>query len=203
MKNQRRFSNFSRSTECYFAIVGISIFGEFLSSWSTESCILVIDGILYRRDRRNSYFRDRRIKWSNQAIDESSDRRIKRSIVSITLKIRDREFSRNWNSGIPGKKRRKKKNSHSNKPNTEHQGPVQGLVFLILLGASLKKNVNTKPQEGQKKIPILHCTLVLVGKGTLLELARVSMLPCCAHAEKKDQKYTSLMWKWHERYLVP
>ena len=57
--------------------------------------------------------------------------------------------------------------------------------FLILLGASLKKNVNTKPQEGQKKIPILHCTLVLVGKGTLLELARVSMLPCCAHAEKK------------------
>ena len=157
--------------------------------------VFVIDGIfyprdrrnLYRRDRRNSYFRDRRIKWSNQAIDESSDRRIKRSIVSITLKIRDQEFSRNWNSGIPGKKRRKKKNSHSNKPNTEHQGPVQGLVFLILLGASLKKNVNTKPQEGQKKIPILHCTLVLVGKGALLELARVSMLPCCAHAEKKTR----------------
>ena len=187
MKNQRRFSNFSRSTECYFAIVGISIFGEFLSSWSTESCILVIDGILYRRDRRNSYFRDRRIKWSNQAIDESSDRRIKRSIVSITLKIRDREFSRNWNSGIPGKKRRKRKKFPFQQAQNGAPRTCSRPCFLILLGASLKKNVNTKPQEGQKKIPILHCTLVLVGKGTLLELARVSMLPCCAHAEKKTR----------------
>ena len=93
------------------------------------------------------------------------------------------------------KEKEEKKNSHSNKANTEHQGPAQGLVLLMLLGASLKKNVNTKPhvntkpQEGQKKIPILHCTLVLVGKGTLLELARVSMLPCCAHAEKRPEVY--------------
>ena len=48
------------------------------------------------------------------------------------------------------KREGREKNSHSNKPKTEHQGPVQGLVFLILLGASLKKNVNPKPQEGQK-----------------------------------------------------
>ena len=122
MKNQRGFSNFSRSTECLS-----SRSSEFLSSGnfyprdrrncsssrSTELFIFVIDGILYRRDRRNFYFRDRRIKRYNQAIDESSDRRIKRSIVCITLKISDREFSRIWNSGIPGKKEkvRKKKNS--------------------------------------------------------------------------------------------
>ncbi len=90
--------------------------------------VFVIDGILYPRDRRNFvssrlmeflFLRstnqviessDRQIKRSmNQAIDESSKQRIKRSIVSITLKIRDREFSRNWNSGIPGKRSENKK----------------------------------------------------------------------------------------------
>ena len=125
MKNQRRFSNFSRSTECYFAIVGISMIDGICyprdrrncsSSRSTELFIFVIDGILYRRDRRNFYFRDRRIKRYNQAIDESSDRRIKRSIVCITLKIRDREFSRIWNSGIPGKKEKVRKKKIPNTP---------------------------------------------------------------------------------------
>ena len=156
MKNQWGFSNFSRSTECYFAIVGISIFGEFLSSWSTESFILVIDGIcivaidgilMFAIDESS----DRIKRSTNQAIDESSDRRIKRSIVSITLKIRDREFSRNWNSGIPGKKRRKRKKFPFQQ--AQHGAPrtCSRPCFLILLGACLKKNVNTKPQEGQKK----------------------------------------------------
>ena len=69
-------------------------------------CIVAIDGILIFAIDESS---DGIKRSTNQAIDESSDRRIKRSIVSITLKIRDREFSRNWNSGIPGKKRRKRK----------------------------------------------------------------------------------------------
>ena len=62
-----------------FAIVGISIFGEFLSSWSTESFILVIDGIcIVAIDGILIFVIDEssdQIKQStNQAIDESSDR---------------------------------------------------------------------------------------------------------------------------------
>ena len=68
--------------------------------------------------------------------------------------------------------------------------------FKALHGNTLQRG----PQEEKNQ----HITLpsVSVDMGTLLKLARVSMLSCCAHA-KKDQKYASLMRKWHERYLVP
>ncbi len=123
MKNQRGFSNFSRSTECLS-----SRSSEFLSSGnfyprdrrncsssrSTELFIFVIDGILFVAIDGIFIFAidessDRIKRSTSQAIDESSDRRIKRSIVSITLKICDREFLRNWNSGIPGKKEKEEK----------------------------------------------------------------------------------------------
>ena len=95
--------------------------------------VFVIDGILYPRDRRN-FVSSRSTEFlfsrsTNQAIDESSDRRIKRSIVSITLKIRDREFSRKWNSGIPGKKRRKKKIPIPTSPKRSTKDLFKALFF--------------------------------------------------------------------------
>ncbi len=122
MKNETGLPYFPRSAS--FAIDGIFVFaidGIFHARDRRIFVMFTIDGILEfrdrrnfnvrdrrNRDRRNFYFRERRIKRSNQAI-ALGDRRIKRSIVSRTLKIRDREFSRNWNSGIPGNRSENKK----------------------------------------------------------------------------------------------
>ena len=47
------------------------------------------------------------------------------------------------------------------------------------------------PEEDWKKKQHITVPSVSVDMGTLLKLARVSMLPYCAHVEKKDQKYAS------------
>jgi hypothetical protein len=112
MHDRRNFS--------IFAINGILEFRDrrnFCIRDRRNFVIFAIDGIFYVPDRRIFVmfaidgifiFRDRRIKRSNQAI-AMSDRRIKLSKVSITLKIRDREFSRNWNTGIPEKEKKNKR----------------------------------------------------------------------------------------------
>lgn len=134
IRDRRNFFWSSRSTEFWnFAIDGIFVFaidGILWSSRATEFLMFASDGICYVRDRRNFYFRDRRIKRSNQAI-VMSDGRIKWSIIPETLKFCDREFSRNWNSGIPEKKR-KKEGKKSNEPffkscmgNTLQRGPEE------------------------------------------------------------------------------
>ncbi len=51
------------------------------------------------------------------------------------------------------KKRRKRKKFPFQQAQNGAPRTCSRPCFLILLGASLKKNVNTKPQEGQKKNP--------------------------------------------------
>ena len=191
----------SRSTEFWnFAIDGIFVFA--------------IDGILLCSRSTECLFRDRRIKRSNQAI-ESSDQRIKRSIVLWTLKICDREFSRNWYSGIPGKRSENKKKisfhqAHNGAPKDLFQGLFSSPTQICLrrksnepfLNSCMGNTLQRGPEGIKKKSQHITVPSVPVDMGTLLQLAWVSMLPCCAHV-KKDQKYASLMRKWHERYLVP
>ena len=109
----------SRSTEFWnFAIDGI-----FVLAIDGILCFFFIDGIFNARDRWNfPCSRSTEFLFSrstNQAI-ALSDGWIKRSKILITLKICDREFSRNWNSGIPEKreKRAKKILAKNGAPNT-------------------------------------------------------------------------------------
>jgi hypothetical protein len=55
-----------------------------------------------------------------------SNWRIKQSIVPIIRKIRNQEFSRNWNSGIPEKKRKKEKNPIPTSPQGGTKDLFQG-----------------------------------------------------------------------------
>ncbi len=58
-----------------------------------------------------------------------------------------------------------------------------------------------KRTNASKKNQHFTVPVVLVEMGTLLKLARVSILLCYAH--EKNQKYASSMRKWDEQYVVP
>ncbi len=176
LRDQRNFGisrstefSYSRSTEfCYLCNRR-----NFLFSRSTDFCYVrdwrnfnVCDR--WNRDRRNFYFRERRIKRSNQAI-ALGDRRIKRSIVSQTFKIREQEFSWNLNSGIPGKRSENKKKipfhqAHNGAPKDLFQGLFSSLTQICLRRKSNEPFLNScmgntlqRGPEG-KKIPAHHCT---------------------------------------------
>ena len=156
-----------------FAINGILEFRDrrnFCIRDRRNFVIFAIDGICYVRDRRNFYFS----RSTNQAI-ESSDR-IKRSNQAIessesseSIEFWDREFSRNWNAGIPEKREKRGKKE-------------QWALLKPCMGTPCREALKREKKSQHITVPS-----VPVDMGTLLQLAWVSMLPCCAHVEKRPE----------------
>ena len=111
-----------------FAINGIL---EFRNRWNVcirdrrNFVIFAIDGI-FNASRSTEFLFSRSTNKAIESSDAMSDGRIKRSIIPKTLKLCNREFSRNWNSGIPEKREKQRENPIPTSPQWGTKDLFQG-----------------------------------------------------------------------------